>query len=90
MRQILLIGVNITTGQNQFVNAGNKAFGIVRVVAIICSVAALMLIGIKYMFASVEEKADYKKTFIVYIIGVVLAFGTAGLAEVVYNWISSI
>ena len=65
-------------------------FGIARVAAIICSVAALMLIGIKYMFSSIEEKAEYKKTFIVYIVGVVLAFGITGLVEVVYNWISNI
>ena len=90
MHQILLIGVTITSGNNQFVDAGNAIFSVVRTAGAICSVAALMLIGIKYMLSSIEEKAEYKKTFWIYILGVILVFGITSLAEIVYNWINSL
>ena len=99
---ILLFGYNVafaTSGltdgveikpQNQFGDVGNSIFGIVRVVGIICSVAALMLIGIKYMLASAEEKAEYKKTFFVFGVGILLVFGVTYFAEILYNWITSV
>lgn len=90
LHQILLIGVTITDGNNQFVDAGNAIFSLVRTVGAICSVAALMLIGIKYMLSSIEEKAEYKKTFWIYILGVILVFGITSLAEIVYNWVNGL
>lgn len=38
--------------------------GIVNIVGVISSVVVLMILGIKYMSSSIEEKAEYKKTFI--------------------------
>lgn len=66
---------------------GNPIFGVVRAVGIICSVVALMLLGIKYMLGSVEQRAEYKKSFTIYIIGAVLAFGISAFAELIYNTI---
>ena len=37
------------------------------------------------MFGSVEEKAEYKKTLMPYIIGATLVFAAAGLAGVIYS-----
>ena len=75
---------------NQFEDVGNSIFSIIRVAGILSSVGALMLIGIKYMIGSVEEKADYKKTFPVYIIGCILVFGICTLGNLVYEWIQSL
>lgn len=69
---------------------GNTIFGIVKVVGIISSVAALMLLGIKYMLGSVEEKAEYKKTFVVYITGAVLVFGVSIFAETIYSIVENL
>ena len=38
-----------------------------------------MIVGIKYMLCSVEEKAEYKKTAIAYLIGALLIFATTGI-----------
>lgn len=75
---------------NQFNDVGNTIFSIVRVVGTISSVAALMLLGIKYMLGSVDQKAEYKKTFFVYIVGFILVFCVCTLGNLVYEWIQSL
>ncbi len=59
--------------------------GIVNVVGVISSVVVLMILGIKYMSSSIEEKAEYKKTFIYYVLGAVLLFVAPTLANIIYN-----
>ena len=44
-----------------------------------------MVIGIKYMMGSAEEKAEYKKTMIPYLIGAVLLFAAVNLATYIYG-----
>lgn len=56
---------------------------IIEIMGAIGSVIALMIIGIKFMLGSVEEKADYKKSMIHYIIGVFIFFTITRLLRVV-------
>lgn len=91
MQRISLIGIEISNKTvNQFVPLGNEILGIIKVIGIISSVIALSLVGIKYMLASVEEKAEYKKTFSVYIIGAILVFGISLLLEPIYELINGL
>ena len=84
-------GINITKSKTrEFEKVGNTVLGIVRVAGILSSVGALMLLGIKYMLGSIEEKAEYKKTFPIYVLGCILVFCTATLAEVIYEWVDSL
>lgn len=62
---------------------GNRIIGIVRVIGTGVSVIALMVIGIKYTTASVEEKAEYKKTMVPYIIGAVMLFAITNLLAII-------
>ena len=59
--------------------------GTVRNVSVVVSVIALMIIGIKYMFGSVEEKANYKATMMPYIIGCVLVASGTTLVSFIYS-----
>lgn len=74
---------------HQFEGAGNIILGILKVVGIICSVGTLMVIGIKYMMGSIEEKAEYKKTIWIYILGAVLVFGISTLGQKLYEFTKS-
>ena len=56
-----------------------QIMGMIRNVAVIAAVIILMILGVKYMLGSVEEKADYKKSFIPLIIGIVLVVSAAFL-----------
>lgn len=84
-------GIEISKDKaNEVSDIGNTIFGLVTNIGIICSVAALMLLGIKYMIGSIEEKAEYKKTFGVYILGAALVFGVSTFAKIIYNFINTI
>lgn len=50
----------------------------IQTIGIVLSVIVIGLLGIKYMTGSVEERADYKKSMIPFLIGTVLivAIGT--------------
>lgn len=64
-------------------NMGNTIIGIVQFVGSFTSVIALIVIGIKYMTGSIEEKAEYKKTMVPYVIGAILVFATTNLLGIV-------
>lgn len=66
-------------------NAGNDIVKVITTVGIVISVVALIVLGIKYMMGSVEERADYKKTLIPYLIGSILIFGASTIAQIIYN-----
>ena len=60
--------------------------GILQTVGVVAAVVILMVLGIKYMMGSAEEKAEYKKTMIPYIVGAILIFGASTIANMVYNF----
>ena len=71
-------------------NLGQDIVAIVSTVGSIISVIVLVVLGIKYMMGSAEEKAEYKKTLLPYIIGAALVFAASTVASVVFNFASSI
>lgn len=64
---------------------GGKIIGVVRTVGVLVAVVILLILGIKYMMGSAEEKADYKKSMIPYIVGAILVFAASTIAGIVYD-----
>ena len=58
---------------------------VIRTVGIIVTVITLMIMGIKYMTASIEERADYKKSMIPYLIGVFIFFALSQLIPIIID-----
>lgn len=85
-----LIGNSTFTGSGDIVNMGQSVIGLVQLVGTILSVVILVVIGIKYMMGSTEEKAEYKKTLIPYIVGAIVIFAASWLSGIVYNWASGL
>ncbi len=79
-----------TENTGDITKVGNKIMGILQVVGILIAVIILMVLGIKYMMGSAEEKAEYKKTMIPYIVGAILIFAAATIANAIYNFVSKI
>ena len=79
-----------TTGTTTMLNVGNRVISIIRVVGIVISVGVLMVLGIKYMMGSAEEKAEYKKTMIPYLIGAVILFAAAIFAKTIYDFANNL
>ena len=71
--------------ESKTVEIGNKIIGIVQAIGSIMSVISLILIGIKYMLGSAEEKAEYKSTMIPYLVGAILVFCASNIIAAIYN-----
>ena len=69
---------------------GQNIIKIISTIGSIASVIVLIVLGIKYMMGSAEEKADYKKSMIPYIVGAVLVFASTAIVGVVYDMASSL
>lgn len=59
--------------------------GIIRAIGTVISVVMLIGIGIKYLLGSIEEKADYKKSLIPYVIGAAVLFTGTMIPQIIYN-----
>ena len=77
------------TPTEEFNSIGKKIIGMVQAIGSIIAVLMLVVLGIKYMMGSAEEKAEYKKTMIPYLIGAVLIFAASQIAGMVYNFASN-
>lgn len=81
-------GVSInpsTSSAGQVQDIGNSILGIIQVIGTVVAVGILMVLGIKYMMGSAEEKAEYKKTMIPYLIGAILLFAAVNIAGMLVN-----
>lgn len=76
------------TGLGSMESKVENILGIIRTVGVVTSVVMLMAIGIKYMLGSIEEKAEYKKTMIPYLVGAVMVFAIPQLVQIIYNIVS--
>lgn len=69
----------------QMYKFGGNIAGIVQIAGTIVSAGALIVIGIRYVVASAEEKAEYKERMVPYIIGAVLLFGATNIVNILYK-----
>ena len=64
---------------------GNSIIKVISTIGVAVSVVALVALGIKYMMGSVEERAEYKKTLLPYVIGAILVFAASTIAQIIYD-----
>ncbi len=79
-----------TGGNTQFISMGNVLIGTMRVVGTVIAVVALMVIGLRYMFGSTQEKASYKETMIPYLIGAIMLFTIPNILGIIYDLVKGI
>lgn len=81
--------VNIPDGSSGNVDSiAEKAANIVatlRNIAAIAAVVIIAILGIKYMLGSVEEKAEYKKSFMPLIVGIVVVLAATQIAAMIFS-----
>ena len=59
--------------------------GYIGGIGIAVSVITLVVLGIKYMVGSIEERAEYKKSMIPYLIGAFLVFAVSTVVSFIMN-----
>ena len=62
----------------------------ITITGVVVAVITVMFLGIKYMVGSVEEKAEYKKTMIPILVGMILLFCTSTIVSIIWNVTTSI
>ena len=71
-------------------NVGNQVIYLIRLIGTMISVGVLVILGVKYMTASPEGKADFKSTMIPYLVGAVLVFAATWIASAIYGFATGI
>ena len=69
---------------------GGNIIGVIQTLGSVLSVIVLVILGVKYMMGSTEEKAEYKKTMIPYVVGAVLIFAASNIAGFVFTWADAV
>lgn len=76
----------IAYGGNQDFSAKvGKIIGFLQWAGAIAGVLIITIFGIKYMMGSLEEKAEYKKSMIPLIVGIVVVMGATTIANLLVN-----
>lgn len=60
----------------------------ITIVGVVIAVVMVMVLGIRYMMGSVEQRAEYKKTMMPMLIGAILLFTTSTIVSIIYNLVS--
>lgn len=66
-------------------NIGSIILSGITGVGIVVSVVMVAILGVKYMMGSAEERAEYKKSMLPYLIGAILLFGASAIANMVVS-----
>ncbi len=78
------------TGTETITNKFAPIVGTIITVGIVLCVVALAIIGVKYMLGSVEQKAEYKKTMVPFLIGIFMIVGITTIIGIVSKIMSGI
>ena len=73
------------SGNTDFVDKMGKIIGFLQWAGAIAGVLIIAIFGVKYMMGSLEEKAEYKKTMIPFIIGAVVLFAAPQIAKLIFS-----
>lgn len=77
---------NTTNVDTTLLNAkAGKILAYIRNIAVIAGVIVITILGVKYMTGSLEEKAEYKKSFIPLIVGIIVIMAATAIATTIFS-----
>lgn len=71
-------------------NVAKNIWSTLRVIFQILAISAIIIAGLRYMFASADGKADIKNQTIILIVGAILVFSAVEVAKFVANTANSV
>lgn len=78
------------TGNTKIKTMGQNILGVINAVGVVVAVCTMIIIGIRYMFAGIEERAELKTTMIPYLIGAGLLFAVTTIVNIIYQFSTSL
>lgn len=62
-----------------------KVLGLIQVASAVLAVILIAVFGFKFILGSANEKADYQKSFIPLIVGIVVVFAATSIAKLLFG-----
>lgn len=89
---VLAVNVDISviapTDTSEVEQVAGKILGLIQAAAGIAAVVLIAVFGFKFIMGSANEKADYQKSFIPLIVGVVVVFAATSIAKLIFSTFS--
>ena len=82
--------INGGTAAGEITGAAKNIWSTIATIIQILAIAAVVFAGLRYMFASADQKADIKKSMGVLAIGAVLVFGATLVLQLIANATKSV
>lgn len=77
------------TDKEKLDNTSDFLYNLILGIGIVVAVVVGIILGIKYMLGSVEEKAEYKESLYGYVIGCTVVFGAFGIWKLAISILNS-
>jgi len=74
-----------TSDMGDLMTKAGKIIGVIRNIGVVVGVIGLSALGLRYMFASLEEKAEYKQTMMPFVLGCVLLMAGTVVIDFIYQ-----
>lgn len=74
---------------SEFVDVAGRIVTVINVIGVVILIATVMILGIKYMVGSLEQRAEYKKSMIPILIGAIMLFSISSILNFVYSTVSN-
>lgn len=76
-----------TDAATDLTNLAGKIIGLIQIASAVAAVILIAVFGFKFILGSASEKADYQKSFIPLIVGVVVVFAATSIAKLLFGLI---
>ena len=83
-------GTKPSFGADDVASITNMVIYVIQIIAFAAAVIMLIFVGIKFLTASPEGKAEVKKTAVIYVVGAILLFAATGILQIVSSLASNI
>ena len=79
-------GIYTKTGVSDLEDKTGKILNVVQIVGTSASLVALLVLGMRYMLSSPNEKASIKEKLIPYVMGTIIFFAASNLVAIVIRF----
>ena len=76
-----------TGAASELVTLAGKVIGLIQIASAVAAIVLVAVFGFKFILGSANEKADYQKSFIPLIVGVVVVFAATSIAKLLFGLI---
>lgn len=75
-----------TDAAKSVTNISQNVLGVIQVAGTAIAIGMLLFLGIKYIKAAPDEKANIKQSSVIYIIGAVILFAAVNIVKIIYDF----